>query len=130
MMGRAAMSLDLQASQQACDPPLQTIQQTVLLHTCAICECSLGPRIAVATRLPFVPLHSDCSAVICLFAAGLYLFQFASLFGLQAVSSGLQAISGRAPRDPVAAATVADAVRIVDNYIKVSCTRRTVGWSV
>ena len=38
---------------------------------------------------------------------------------VQAVSSGLQAISGRTPRDPVAAATVADAVRIVDSYIKV-----------
>ena len=39
---------------------------------------------------------------------------------LQAVSSGLQAVSGKTPRDPVAGATVADAVRIVDSYIKVS----------
>lgn len=39
---------------------------------------------------------------------------------LQAVSSGLQAVSGKTPRDPVAGATVADAVRIVDSYIKVN----------
>lgn len=39
---------------------------------------------------------------------------------MQAVSSGLQAISGKAPRDPVAAAMVSDALRIVDSYIKVS----------
>lgn len=38
---------------------------------------------------------------------------------MQAVSSGLQNISSKTPRDPVAAAMVADAVRIIDNYIKV-----------
>lgn len=37
---------------------------------------------------------------------------------LQAVSSGLQNISSKTPRDPAAAAMVADAVRIIDNYIK------------
>ena len=38
---------------------------------------------------------------------------------LQAVSSGLQSISSKTPRDPAAAAMVTDAVRIIDNYIKV-----------
>ena len=38
---------------------------------------------------------------------------------MQAVSSGLQNISSKTPRDPVAAAMVSDAVRIIDNYIKV-----------
>ncbi len=38
---------------------------------------------------------------------------------VQAVSSGLQNISSKTPRDPAAAAMVADAVRIIDNYIKV-----------
>ena len=38
---------------------------------------------------------------------------------MQAVSSGLQNISSKTPRDAAAAAMVADAVRIIDNYIKV-----------
>lgn len=41
------------------------------------------------------------------------------LLVLQAISSGLQNISSKTPRDPSAAAMVADAVRIIDNYIKV-----------
>lgn len=39
---------------------------------------------------------------------------------MQAVSSGLQNISSKTPRDSAAAAMVADAVRIIDNYIKVT----------
>ncbi len=49
-----------------------------------------------------------------------FMLPFTVSFGvLQAISSGLQNISSKTPRDPAAAAMVADAVRIIDNYIKV-----------